>query len=248
MLELSKKYNCSVKTLQRKFEKYTPAKELPTANKNKVALIFDGTYFGRGYGFLIYRANKKNIYWREIDSEKIAYIEEDLLHLTSLGWQFSSFTIDGRKGVIQLLKRLFPAIPIQMCIFHQKKIITRYITLKPKTECGKEIKELMNKFNKIDEEKLTIYINNIKEKYHDFLLERNENKRFKHTNLRSAIRSLNVNKNYLFSYKKYPELEIPNTTNSCDGSFAHWKQKAQIHRGMDKDRRKKLIDFLLQNS
>ena len=40
---------------------------------------------------------------------------------------------------------------------------------------------------------------------------------------------------------------IPNTTNSCDGSFAHWKQKVKIHRGLRKDRRNKMINYLLNN-
>ena len=53
---------------------------------------------------------------------------------------------------------------------------------------------------------------------------------------------------YLFTYLKYPELNIPNTTNSCDGSFAHCKNKVKIHRGLRKDRRKKMIDYLLSNS
>ena len=84
------------------------------------------------------------------------------------------------------------------------------------------------------------------EKYSDFLKERNENKQFKHKQLRSAFRSLKTNMPYLFTYKNFPELNIPNTTNSCDGSFAHWKQKLKIHRGLTKPRRNKMIDFLLR--
>jgi len=66
--------------------------------------------------------------------------------------------------------------------------------------------------------------------------------------LRSAFRSLRTNLPYLFTCKDLPELDIPNTTNSCDGSFAHWKQKIKIHRGLAKHRRKKMINFLLENS
>ena len=48
------------------------------ANKH-INLVFDGTFFRRDYGFLIYRGNNigdnykeyRNIYKRKIDSEKI---------------------------------------------------------------------------------------------------------------------------------------------------------------------------------
>ena len=82
-------------------------------------------------------------------------------------------------------------------------------------------------------------------KYEDFLKERNEQGQFKHRQLRSAFRSLKTNLPYLFTYKKFPALHIPNTTNSCDGSFAHWKQKIKIHRGLRKHRRNKMINYLL---
>jgi transposase-like protein len=65
------------------------------------------------------------------------------LHLLAQGWQFSSFTIDGRRGVVQLLLSLFPSTPVQLCLFHQKASVRRYTTTHPKTPCGKEIRQLM---------------------------------------------------------------------------------------------------------
>jgi hypothetical protein len=88
-------------------------------------------------------------------------------------------------------------------------------------------------------------IETLREEYDDFLKERNENNQFKHRRLRSAFRSLKTNLPYLFTYKKFPNLNIPNTTNSCDGYFAHLKQKVKIHRGLTKQRRNKLINYLL---
>ena len=242
---MSNKYNKNIRTIRRHFDNLDINKNDGEPYSYPVSLVFDGTFFGRGYGLMIYRANCKNIYWREIDNEKIAYISEDLCHLQAVGWQFSSFTIDGRKGIKQLLEKLFPNVPIQMCIFHQKKVVQRCITNNPKTDCGKEIKELMSLITFFSEEEFSRKLQDIKDKYKYFLLERNENKRFVHRELRRAIRSLSDNKSYLFSCKKYPELSIPNTTNSCDGSFAHWKSKVKIHRGLRKNRRIKMINFLL---
>lgn len=249
IIELSRKYNCSERTLRNKFDDYSPeisyGKE---AALLPVSLVFDGTFFGRGYGLLVYRAVGKNIYWREIDSEKIAYIEQGLLHLKTQGWQFSSFTIDGRRGVAQLLERMFPSVPIQMCQFHQKKTIQRYLTLNPKTDCGKAIKRLMENLKQLTENEFLNCLQKIKEDYKDFLKERNENKQFMHRNLRAALRSLTTNLSYLFTWKRHPNLNIPNTTNSCDGSFAHWKAKTKLHRGLRKNRRTKMINFLLAHS
>lgn len=86
------------------------------------------------------------------------------------------------------------------------------------------------------------------EQYDEFLKERNEQGQFVHRRLRSARRSLKANLPFLFTYKQSPELPIPNTTNSCDGSFAHWKQKVKIHRGLRKGRRNKVVNYLLNQN
>ena len=87
----------------------------------------------------------------------------------------------------------------------------------------------------------------LKAKYSSFLKERNENNRFSHSRLRSAFRSLKTNLPYLFTCKKYPDLNIPNTTNTCEGSFAHWKSKVKIHRGLSRKRKEKMIEKLIEN-
>lgn len=238
----------SIRTLRREFDSYQPDKSSFSVQSVPINLVFDGTYFGRGYGLMIYRANGQNIYWQEIESEKIAVIKQHITDIYALGWRFSSFTIDGRSGVKKLLQTLYPDAPIQMCIFHQKAIVRRKTTNTPKTDCGKEIKLLMQKILLLEEAEFTRNLNAIKEKYHDFLKERSSKKQFMHRTLRSALLSITKNLPFLFAYKKYPDLKIPHTTNSCDGSFAHWKQKVKIHRGLKKHRRTKMIQFLLQKS
>jgi hypothetical protein len=169
---------------------------------------------------LVFRANGKNIYWKEINGEKLEYLNQCLDDLIFLSYQFKSFTIDGR----------------------------RYTTNNPKTDCGKELKELMKTLTISTREKFENNLIKIVKKYENFLKERNENNQFKHRRLRSAFRSLKTNLPYLFTCLDYPKLQIPNTTNSCDGSFAHWKQKVKIHRGLSKERRTKMINYLLENS
>jgi hypothetical protein len=242
---LSSKYGVSTRTLRRYFERHTPKHDFPCIGTAPVALSFDATFFGRGYGSLVFRAAGRNLHWQEIANESMAEIERGLLHMRAQGWKFSNFTIDGRRGVIQLLERLFPGIPVQLCLYHQAATIRRYTTSRPKTECGKDIRALMLQMKKLDEEEFLACLHTIKQKYRDFLKERNEHGQFRHRKLRSALRSLTSNATYLFAWKRFPNLHIPNTTNSCDGSFAHWKAKVKIHRGLRKDRRTKMINALL---
>jgi transposase-like protein len=231
--------------LRRHFDRLQlPAPTIRVAEE-AVALTFDGTFFGRGYGLMIYRACGRNIYWQEIESETLAVMEQGLRHLSAQGWRFSSVTIDGRQGTVSLIKRLFPCVPIQLCIFHQKAIVRRYLTAKPKTYCGKEIRTLISFLLLIDEPLFLACLEGIKETYKDFLKERNEQGQFKHRKLRSALRSLTTNAAYLYTWQRHPELKIPTTTNSCDGSFAHWKNKVKIHRGLRQHRRAKMIQNLL---
>ena len=142
---------------------------------------------------MIYRACGRNIHWQEIESETLAVVEAGLRHLSAQDWRFSSVTIDGRKGVIQLIERLLLGVPTQLCLFHQKAIVRRYLTARPKTLCGQEIRELVSFLAHIDEKTFTACIADIKNRYGSFLKERNEQGQFKHRKLRSALRSLTTN-------------------------------------------------------
>jgi hypothetical protein len=234
--------------LRRAFDRLTPPVRERPPPAEPVALTFDGTFFGRGYGLLVYRAEGKNIHWQEIQSETLAVVEAGLSHLKARGWRFSSVTIDGRKGVIQLINRIFPGVPVQMCLFHQKAIVRRYLTSRPKTMCGKELQALVVFLDEIPEDIFMDVLDDLCRRYDEFLKERNEKNHFSHRRLRSALRSLRSNAPRLFTHMKRPKGEIPATTNSCDGSFAHWKAKVKIHRGLRHDRRSKMIRFLLSIS
>lgn len=218
-----------------------------------MCLILDATFFGRRYGILVARAEGRNLLWKEIDGEKIRYYETILDDLIFAGFSFSAFVIDGRRGVRNLLEQKFPNIPIQLCQFHQIQTITRHLSRKPKLEAGKELREIALALTKTKKDEFSKAIQEWHKKWGDFLKEKTvnpENKRWNYTHkkLRSAYSSLKNNLPWLFSFQDFPKLNIPNTTNSCDGSFAHWKNKIKIHRGLSKERRKKMIDYFLENS
>ena len=83
-------------------------------------------------------ARKENLYWKEIFSESPSVYQAGIYELQRQGFHIKALVIDGRKGV----KEAFPDTPIQMCQFHQLKIINRYLTTRPKLEAGQELRAI----------------------------------------------------------------------------------------------------------
>lgn len=251
--ELSLKYGKSAKTLRKYFDEHAAVTGEIKESRQSFVLILDATFFGRGYGILLARCPQKVLLWQEIVSETIQVYSDCLDDLVAAGYMFSGFVIDGRKGVRQLFERRYPGTPIQLCQFHQIQIVKRYIPQKAKTEAARRLRSIALSLAKISELEFADVLDSWHAKYGDFLKERTcieggiKRWRYTHGRLRSAYRSLKTNLPYLFTFRHQPALKMPNTTNHCDGLFAHIKQKILIHRGISKKRRKKMIDFLLEN-
>ena len=215
---------------------------------HSVNLMIDATFFGRSYGYLVFHDCRRVIYFKEIISESVKDLREGLLTIRETGYRIKSITIDGRRGYYNNLRKIFGNIPIQMCIFHQKAIIRRYITDNPTSRCGQELKELAKKLP--DTTNHQQFINDfysLKDKYQFYLQERNINQDFKHQALRSAFKSIESNLPNIFTYTDCKDLNIPPTINHLEGLFEHLKERINIHRGLRIDRKKKAIKFLLKN-
>jgi len=217
-----------------------------------VALILDATFFSRRDGVLVARAEGRNLLWKEIETEKAEYYAELLDMLTAAGAKFSGFVIDGRRGILQMLLRKFPGILVQLCQFHQAAIIKRYLSSRPKLTAGRELRQVALGLKRTDRANFSRKLEAWHTKWGAFLKEKSLNPAsqrwfYTHRRIRSAYRSLMTNLPWLFTYQDHPELNIPNTTNSCDGSFAHWKSKLTIHRGLSRERRRKMMNCLLEN-
>jgi hypothetical protein len=72
--------------------------------------------------------------------------------------------------------------------------------------------------------------------------------RYTHRRVRSAYSSLRKNISYLYTYQKYPELKIPNTTNSLDGYWNRVKNLLSAHRGKTSERKKKIANEILRKT
>ena len=224
---------------------------VPDTSPQATVIIADTTFWGRRYGVMVFRSwtLRKNIWWGEVETEKVAHYHYARKMLEERGWSFLAAVVDGRRG----LASVFKDIPVQVCQFHQLQTVTTYLTRRPKTEAGKDLRSLALTLTKTSEAAFTRALTAYEKKYKDFLNEKTivlglNRPQYTHKNVRSALRSLKSNLPNLFTYQKYPELNIPNTTNSIDGYFAGLKKKVAQHHGLRRDRRFKVISELLKRS
>ena len=246
--QLALKHGRSINWVRTQLRAY----EMPsvTLQPCPIVVVMDCVFFGRTSGYIVVRDphRRRNVYWAEIAHETINEYQFARDTLEGMGFTLLAVVTDGKPG----LKPLFADIPVQMCQFHQIAIITRYLTRNPKLDASRELRDVMRTLCVADERSFSTALTAWHQKWDQFLKERTTDPlsghwHYTHKRLRAAYRSLKTNLSYLFSYQRHPDLDIPNTTNSLDGSFAHLKQLVQIHRGLKTDLKRKIIHYILQN-
>lgn len=172
--------------------------------------------------------------------------EEAKRCLEAAGFNIKAVVLDAKHGI----REVFSNQVVQICQYHQQQIVGRYLTTKPKTEAGLELKILTSALTELDEQSFTELLDAWYKKWSVFLKERThkpdgEHYWYTHKRIRAAYRSLVVNLPYLFNYQRYPELKIPNTNNSSEGSFSELKRLLNNHHGLKLSRRYRLIETIL---
>lgn len=251
--QLSRQFGKSIPWIQQQLQEYEPPTQVLTPQP--IVLIVDGFFFGRGSGIMLFRAANlhQNVLWFEIGYETVSDYTKGIDRLEQQGWTIQAVVCDGRPGVKAALA---PRYPVQMCQFHQVAIVTRYLTRNPELPAAIQLKALVMTLSRTDEATFTAGLTAWHERWEAFLKERTvsetrtkSGKRrwwYTHRRIRAAYRSLVSNLPYLFTYKKYPALGIPNTTNSLDGSISHLRDKLRAHRGLKVAMRTKITGELLK--
>ena len=213
--------------------------------------IGDATYCGPHSWMLVIRDPHahENVYMKELFSETSSAYQEAYKQLTEDGFVITAFVGDGRVAT----PWLFPSIPVQMCHFHMEAIIVRYTTRNPNLEAGKELLLLAGTLSTNDGESFADAFKLWCRTWEDFLKEKTIDPKtgrcaWTHKRLRQARDSMKAHLPYLYTFEKYPELNIPNTTNSLDGSFKKVKMAVGVHSGLSHARKIKLIRSLLNKS
>ena len=252
MDELAAKYCYSRQWIQEKIHTYQPHIKLRTPRE--VILVLDATFFGKRidkFGLIIAKdvITLDPVSYHFITTESIMEYKRLRLDIEIQGFTIKAITIDGKRGLFSL----FTDIPIQMCHFHQQAILTRYLTKNPKLQASIALKRVSSYLGKVSAKRFSLLLACWHKRYATFLKAKTYNPdtnkwHYTHKRVRSAYRSLISNLPYLFTYKKYPDLEIPNTTNHLDGGlFAPMKMLLKIHRGIGIEMKKKLIVDYLEN-
>ena len=144
----------------------TPTKIL---KPREVTIVADATFFGKRkdkFGVLIFKDVIQNeiLIWKLISKETVVEYNYLLNKLLVLGFTINAVTVDGKKG----LNKVFKDYPIQMCQFHQKMIIKRYITHHPKLEASIELKRICTRLKYSNEIRFTKALDIWYIKYKDF--------------------------------------------------------------------------------
>lgn len=240
------KYGVSIKTIQRRLDKVVVAQQFYKPKESIV--LMDTTYFGRDFGVMVFKDTEgHHLYWKfvkyETTSEYVAGVE----HLESQGIKIKGIVCDGRKGLFIALQ----GYPVQMCQYHQVAIVTRYITRKPKVQASKELKEIVHLLPHTDKESFWGALDGWHSRWKEYINTRAINpetgkSRYVHKRLRSAYKSLERNKQYLFTWYDNIELGLPNTNNQLEGTFTSLKNKLRNHNGLSRKRKEKFINGFLK--
>ena len=248
--DLAEEYKRNPRWVQKQIFEYEP--EIRIHKPRAIVLVCDATFYGKRrdkLGTLVFKDNitKEILLTKHIESELSSDYKLLLNQLLKLGYTILSVTTDGKRG----LQKVFRDFPMQMCHFHQAKTVRRYITQRPRLQASKDLKKIMYRLTETNEKNFTKKLDEWYKEYKDFIEEKSTNLEtgksyYTHYKVRAAHRSLRANLPYLFTRKKYKDIEIPNTTNTLDGgTFSPLKILIKIHRGLSKSLKFKLVDDYL---
>ena len=242
--QLAAQYGYSLKTIRRHLAKAPTQADcvLPQAPVN---LIMDTTYFGRKWGVMVLYAarSKRALTVTAIKRETNALYMQAVAALREKGVVIQSIICDGKSGLLGS----FLDTPVQMCQFHQIKIIVRHLTRKPKSPAAQALQALSLTLTETTQAAFEAALARWYEQvYAAFLNERSVNEttghsHYTHKRLRTAYNSLKRHLPWLFTCERFPELCIPNTTNLLEGKFSEMKQLLRCHRGLKKESKLRFI-------
>jgi hypothetical protein len=248
--DLATEYDRSIPWIRKQIFEYEPVEKIH--NPRAVVIVCDATFYGKRkdkLGTLVFKdiLSKEVLIWKHLQSELVKDYKQLLHRILDLGYDVQAIIIDGKRG----LYKAFKDYPVQMCHFHQKKVIQRYITMHPRLEAGKDLQKIVSRLTQTTEKNFTQKLDEWCEKYKDFLEEKSISSatgklHYTHPRIRAAYRSLRTNLPYLFTYKNHKEYKIHNTTNDIDGGvFSPMKKLLKIHNGFTKSLKLKMVDDYL---
>ncbi len=203
----------------------------------------DATYWGHNWGVLLGLDEESGqpLYVAFIKHERVQDYKDAVSSIEKRGFTIRGIVIDG----MQSLFEEFSAYKIQMCQFHMKQIVKRYLTLHPKLHAARDLKTMMDHLPQKSKEEFENEYTQWKITWKDTLNKRSQLKsgktQFTHRRLRSAMHSIDFYLPYLFTYQREDCKGMPNTNNKIEGTFTDLKNNLNNHSGMTEKNRKRFI-------
>lgn len=239
-------------TLSRRFRRYfllKPSWHIPLYIHT---LILDGSYIhGRTRMVLIALTEEGAVCWQFVPRETTEAWRGLLVRLP----RPQVVVCDGHTGLLSAINSLWPGIVIQRCHFHIAKLARYYLSLRPKTDAGKEAKTLVAIIPRVktteEENEWHAAYAAWRERHTAFLSERtyyhdHNHLRwwYTHRNLRGIRSLLDGALPHLFTYLRYAG--VPNTTNHVEGGLnAMIAGYIYLHRGLNMNQKEALVGALL---
>ena len=240
--ELSVRFGMSVATVKRRLHGIKREWVQPPLSGGGFVHL-DVTYWGRSFGVFLALDGQTGepLYMAFVKSETVKDYEDAVSSIKDRGYSIRGLIVDGK----QSLFKTFSGYPIQMCQFHMKQIIRRYLTLNPKMLAARELRDLVGKLHRMDEADFKKDYQDWKVKWKDTIghksLHKDGRMHYTHQRLRAAINSLNFYLPYLFTHQQQDCKGMPNTNNKIEGTFTDLKKNLNNHSGLATENRKRFI-------
>ena len=245
IVEIAASSGKSPSTVKRRLRGIAIKWEQPHLDGMSGFVHLDVTYWGRNWGVLLALddATSRPLYVAFVKHETVADYVQAVETITRMGYTIQGIVIDGMRSLFDMFRDTYR---IQMCQFHMRSIIDRYLTKKPKLKAAVALKELMGRLTVLDRDGFEKEFVKWIEDWDHTLNRRTVSKRtgkshYTHKRLRTAMNSVAFFLPYLFTYKEKGCEGMPNTNNKVEGVFTDLKKNLNNHSGMGEDGRKRFI-------
>ena len=235
----------SPSTIKRRLRGITIKWEQPRLDGTGGYVHLDVTYWGRNWGVLLALddATGRPLYITFVKHETVADYMLAVETITRKGYTIRGIVIDGMRSLFDMFGDVYR---IQMCQFHMRSIVDRYLTKKPRLKAAVALKELIGRLTALGKEEFGKEFAKWKEDWAHTLNRRTVSKRtgrshFTHKRLRTAMNSVDYYMPYLFTYQEKGCEGMPNTNNKVEGVFTDLKKNLNNHSGMGEAGRKRFI-------
>lgn len=253
--QISKSSGYSTRSLKRYFNSYLiNSPRWKVYPSEKVNLLIDGTYFSNKLCLVLYRDNniKFTQLYRLTNGEWYEEIKEDLENLIKMEVQIESITCDGHKAILKAIKKACKYVTIQRCLVHIQRMCRIWLTMRPQSEAGKELRHIVSQLHRIqttlERDYWIVRLVRWYESHQGFVNEKSyhpDTARFwyKHKLVRRSFMVIKKALPDMFHYLDNPR--VPKSTNGIESFFGHLKNHLAIHRGLSNKHRRNFIRWYL---